>query len=135
MRPGIVHRLDKETSGLIVVAKTDASHRKLAANSLAGRSRRPTFALVHGWPKNYHRHHRREHHSRPRSPHPHDYPRDWSAREALSHYRVLRRLEPLTASSRCSEITVDTGRTHQIRVHLTSLGHPVVGEHPLRSSP
>ncbi len=134
-RPGIVHRLDKETSGLIMVAKTDAAHRGLAS-LFAARSLTKTYlALVHG--------------RLPADEGTVDLPiaRDpvrrvrmtarrsveQGARPAVSHWRVLERIggeaDPGPwGTFTLVEVTIETGRTHQIRVHLSALGYPVVGD-------
>ncbi len=134
-RPGIVHRLDKDTSGLILVAKTDAAHRGLA-ELFATRSLTKTYlALVHG--------------TLPEDEGTVDFPiaRDparrirmtakrsleQGARPAVSHWRVLERIGGKTnpgpwGSFTLVEVTIETGRTHQIRVHLAALGYPVVGD-------
>jgi len=127
LRPGIVHRLDKETSGLIVVAKNDATHRQLAAEFANRRVRKTYIALVHGWLKNdrgtiatpIHRDvFRRTRMTTRRS----------SGRNAITHYQVQRRIESAHGKFTLLRLNIETGRTHQIRVHLASIGHPVVGD-------
>jgi len=127
LRPGIVHRLDKETSGLILVAKNDAAHRNLA-EQFSGRQVKKTYdALVQGWP-----------HtdsgtinapvSRDRIKRTRMSTRGQGGRDAITHFHVTERLKTPFGKFARLQVKIDTGRTHQIRVHMASLGHPVVGD-------
>lgn len=122
IRPGIVHRIDKDTSGLLMVAKNDIAHRNLVEQLMAKTVTRKYIALVHG---NI----------------PHDYGtidapigRDKKDRQsmavvddgkdAVTHFNVLERFKDYTLV----ECELETGRTHQIRVHMKYIGHPLVGD-------
>jgi 23S rRNA pseudouridine1911/1915/1917 synthase len=127
LRPGIVHRLDKQTSGLLLVAKDDAAHHALARQFAERRVKKTYLALVHGWMKTergtiaspIQRDRVRRTRMTTRRP---------GGREAVSHWQVRERLESRLGKFSLLEVRIDTGRTHQIRVHLSSLGHPVVGD-------
>jgi len=127
LRPGIVHRLDRATSGLIVVAKNDAAHRKLAAQFSRRQVKKTYIALVHGWVKQD-RGTIDSSISRDRVRRTRMTTRRTGGREAITHYRVERRIQSKFGKFSLIELQIDTGRTHQIRVHMASMGHPVVGD-------
>jgi len=129
LRPGIVHRLDRFTSGVLLVAKNDAAHQKISAQFASRQVRKVYLALVHGEiaadSGRIEKPIARDPNRRERMT-----ARLQTGRAAWSEFSVLRRYPGYTYL----EILIGTGRTHQIRVHLSSIGHPVVGD-PLYGAP
>jgi 23S rRNA pseudouridine1911/1915/1917 synthase len=127
LRPGIVHRLDRATSGLMVVAKNDESHRRLAKQFSAREVHKTYLALVHGWPKPDRGTVQTaiSRHSQKRT---RMTTRGFGGRDAVTHYAVQKKIDSPYGKFALVELKIETGRTHQIRVHMSSLGHPVVGD-------
>jgi 23S rRNA pseudouridine1911/1915/1917 synthase len=139
LRPGIVHRLDKDTSGILVVAKTDDAHQNLSEQFKEHSVKRQYQTMVWGVPEKEHgvinaalRRHpvRRKDMSIVENENPEESERE-KGKYAVTHWRVLQRFE-FSALFACR---LETGRTHQIRVHLTSIGHPVIGDPQYGKSP
>lgn len=126
LRPGIVHRLDKDTSGVMVIAKNDRAHRELTEAWHTDRVRKEYLALVYGTPTR-----ERGTIDAPVGRDPRDRKRMAvikGGRNAITDYEIVERLRYVSLL----KCTLRTGRTHQIRVHLKKLGHPIVGD-PLYS--
>ncbi|CDF57875.1 RluA family pseudouridine synthase [Thermobrachium celere] len=122
IRPGIVHRIDKDTSGVLVVAKNDLAHRSLAEQIKEHSVNRIYLAITEGVIKED-----GGTINRPIARHPVDRKKMAiveGGREAITHFRVLERFKENTYI----ECKLETGRTHQIRVHMSSIGHPLVGD-------
>jgi 23S rRNA pseudouridine1911/1915/1917 synthase len=129
-RPGIVHRLDKDTTGAIAIAKTDIAYQSLQAQLQAKTARREYLGVVYGAPKTA-----SGSVDLPIGRHPQDrkkmavVPIEKGGRSAITHWQVLERLGNYTLIL----FQLETGRTHQIRVHSAKIGHPIVGD-PIYSS-
>ncbi|HEP1264530.1 TPA: RluA family pseudouridine synthase [Streptococcus pyogenes] len=122
VRPGIVHRIDKETSGLLMVAKTDAAHQALAEELKAKKSLRKYLAIVHGNLPND-----RGMIEAPIGRSEKDRKKQAvtaKGKEAVTRFTVLERFGDYSLV----ELQLETGRTHQIRVHMAYIGHPVAGD-------
>lgn len=125
IRPGIVHRIDKDTSGILVIAKNDIAHKKLSQQFKIHSITRKYIALVKGIIK--------EDEltiDKPIGRNPKDRKKmaitQKNSRVAITHIKVLRRY--YSSNVTLVEATLETGRTHQIRVHMSSIGHPLVGD-------
>ncbi len=123
LRPGIVHRIDMDTTGVLIVCKNDAAHQSIAQQLKEHSITRKYYAIVHGVIK--------EEEGTVNAPigrHPTDRKKmsilAHNGRDAVTHYRVLQRFEKYTYV----ECRLETGRTHQIRVHMASIHHPLLGD-------
>lgn len=122
LRPGIVHRTDKDTSGLLMVAKNDQAHVSLVDQLVAKTVKRVYVALVHG-----HIPHSSGKIDAPIGRDEHDRQKmtvTERGKDAVTHFKVLERFEAYTLV----QCELETGRTHQIRVHMNYIGHPLVGD-------
>lgn len=123
IRPGIVHRIDKDTSGILVIAKNDESHNDLAAQFKEHSIKREYYALVEGKFSNIN--------GTVDKPISRDKKErikmaiNSDGKRAVTHYEVLEQYDKGVSLVKC---TLETGRTHQIRVHMASIGHPLVGD-------
>ena len=123
LRPGIVHRIDKDTTGSIIICKNDEAHRKIAQQLKEHSITRKSRAIVYGRIM--------EEEGTVNAPigrHPTDRKKmainEKNGKPAVTHYKVLERFDKYTYI----ECQLETGRTHQIRVHMTSIGHPLLGD-------
>ncbi len=123
MRPGIVHRIDKDTTGVLIVCKNDMAHTSIAAQLKEHSSKRKYYAIVHGVISE-----KEGTVDAPIGRHPTDRKKmsvnQKNGKRAVTHYKVLKRFERYTYI----ECELETGRTHQIRVHMAYIGHPLLGD-------
>ena len=126
LRPGIVHRLDKDTSGLLIVAKNDKAHINMSEQIKDRKVKKTYIALVRGTITE-----NEATINMPIGRSTKDRKKmavTKNGKEAITHFKVLNRYTTSKASYTLLEIKIDTGRTHQIRVHMAEIGHPVVGD-------
>lgn len=123
LRPGIVHRIDRDTTGSVIACKNDAAHNSIAAQLKEHSVNRTYHAICHGILKA-----EEGTIDRPVGRHPVDRKKmavnEKNGKQAVTHYRVLKRFKEYTYV----ECALETGRTHQIRVHMASIGHPLLGD-------
>lgn len=127
MRPGIVHRIDKDTTGSVIICKNDAAHQSIAAQLKEHSINRVYHAIVHGVLKEdegtIDKYIGRSTNDRKKMAIVKD---EHTGKRAVTHYRVLKRFEEDKMTY--IECKLETGRTHQIRVHMSSIGHPLLGD-------
>ena len=126
LRPGIVHRLDKDTSGLLIVAKNDKAHIKMSEQIKNRKVKKTYIALVRGTISE-----NEATINMPIGRSTKDRKKmavTKSGKEAITHFKVLNRYITSKSTYTLLEIKIDTGRTHQIRVHMAEIGHPVIGD-------
>ena len=126
LRPGIVHRIDKDTSGLLIAAKNDNSHNALALQFSEKTIKREYYAIVHGRLKTH-----EGTISAPIARHKTNRKKmavSSDGREAVTHYQVMEEFEKSPNKFTLIKANLQTGRTHQIRVHMAHINHPVLGD-------
>ena len=126
LRPGIVHRLDKDTSGLLIVAKNDKAHIEMSEQIKDRKVKKTYIALVRGTIAE-----NEATINMPIGRSTRDRKKmavSKNGKEAITHFKVLNRYTTSKASYTLLEVKIDTGRTHQIRVHMAEIGHPVIGD-------
>ena len=126
LRPGIVHRLDKDTSGLLIVAKNDKAHINMSEQIKDRKVKKTYIALVRGTITE-----NEATINMPIGRSTKDRKKmaiTKSGKEAITHFKVLNRYTTSKANYTLLQVKIDTGRTHQIRVHMAEIGHPVVGD-------
>ena len=126
LRPGIVHRLDKDTSGLLIIAKNDKAHIKMSEQIKDRKVKKTYIALVRGIISE-----NEATINMPIGRSTKDRKKmavTKNGKEAITHFKVLNRFTTNKASYTLLEVKIDTGRTHQIRVHMAEIGHPVIGD-------
>ena len=126
IRPGIVHRIDKDTSGLVIIAKNDLAHINLSEQIQNRKVQKTYIALVRGCVKE-----NEATINMPIGRSTKDRKKmavTKNGKEAITHFKVLNRFTTNKASYTLLEVKIETGRTHQIRVHLSEIGYPIVGD-------
>jgi len=126
LRPGIVHRLDKDTSGLLIVAKNDKAHISMSQQIKDRKVSKTYIALVRGTISE-----NKATINMPIGRSTKDRKKmavSKNGKEAITHFEILNRYTTSKASYTLLEVKIDTGRTHQIRVHMAEIGHPIVGD-------